>query len=317
MTKTGTYRYLCCGLRVQADLPLPGLCERPEEQGAPTDVRIQRGAVPDAPARRAIEGGRGPTWVASGDELLLEVPGVVRFQLAAGGGIVYEPAPGRTPHDFAAFLMGSAFGALLHQRGCLVLHGSAIETGGGAALFCGVSGIGKSSLAAALSAAGYPLIADDMCAIRFGEGAPTLPNDGRSLKLWADAAGHLKAATGEQVRRGIGKYWVTPAASHVGGGAIPVRRIYFLRDAQPPHAAGIERLSAVDGAELLQRAAYRRRLIRVLGQEAHWLQQSVQLLGHAEAFWFTRERRLEALPESVAMLNAHWNAQPEASHAAA
>ncbi len=53
-------------------------------------------------------------------------------------------------------------GALLQQRGNLVLHASSIVTQKGAALFTGYSGAGKSSLLTAFLSLGYSMLADDI-----------------------------------------------------------------------------------------------------------------------------------------------------------
>ena len=55
--------------------------------------------------------------------------------------------------------------ALLQQRGVMTLHASAIETQAGAVLFAGPSGIGKSSLAAALVERGNTMLADDVTGV--------------------------------------------------------------------------------------------------------------------------------------------------------
>ncbi|MEG8053162.1 hypothetical protein QP185_07710 [Sphingomonas aerolata] len=54
------------------------------------------------------------------------------------------------------YLLGTALGALLHQRALLPLHCNAIVHDGKAFLFCGDSGAGKSTLAAVFEARGYP-----------------------------------------------------------------------------------------------------------------------------------------------------------------
>ena len=86
------------------------------------------------------------------------------------------------------FLLGSAFGVLLHQRGLLPLHANAIEIDGRAVAFMGPSGAGKSTLAAWFHDRAFRVIADNVCAIsRNSEGrrqaAPGLPR----LRLWAEA----------------------------------------------------------------------------------------------------------------------------------
>lgn len=86
------------------------------------------------------------------------------------------------------FLLGSAFGALLHQRGLLPLHANAVEIDGRAFAFMGPSGAGKSTLAAWFHRQGDSVIADDVCVVGFGGdgrsfAAPGLPR----LRLWAEA----------------------------------------------------------------------------------------------------------------------------------
>ena len=65
------------------------------------------------------------------------------------------------------YLLGSAMGVLLHQRGLLPLHANAVEIDGKAFAFMGASGSGKSTLAAWFHDHGYRIIADDVCAVRF------------------------------------------------------------------------------------------------------------------------------------------------------
>jgi hypothetical protein len=296
------YLYRVCGLAVATDFELPGLV--PSPAGEAPDVTVARDAVP-----AALPGAthRGPAWQASGERILLDVPGVARFLISGGDRIAYEPAPGRDAHDFAAFLLGSALGALLHQRNCLVLHGGAVEVNGRAVVFCGPSGAGKSSLVARLCGEGYPLVADDVCVIRFdAAGRPVVYPDGRRLKLWADSVEHLElqANAGDRIRRGIEKFWVE-APSRPAAAALPLDRVYFLREARPPHAAGIDPMSLLEAAETLRCHAYRPRLVQVLSQDASWLQQSVRLLRHARAYWFTREKRFDALCGCVEWLANH------------
>jgi hypothetical protein len=81
------------------------------------------------------------------------------------------------------FLIGPALAIVLHQRGYLVLHGSAVLIGARATLILGETGWGKSTLGAALDQAGCPLIADDLLPIR---GRVLIPGLARA-KLLPDA----------------------------------------------------------------------------------------------------------------------------------
>lgn len=65
-----------------------------------------------------------------------------------------------------AFLLGRIFAFVLHLRGHLCLHASAVAVDGRAILFAGNPGAGKSSTAAAFTQRGHPLLSDDVSAIR-------------------------------------------------------------------------------------------------------------------------------------------------------
>ena len=113
----------------------------------------------------------------------------------------WRPMPVQTTHEVVLFLMGSVMGALLHQRDYLPLHGSAIKTENGAALFLGTSSIGKSTIAAGFQKRGYPILADDLCAVAMDKDsrAIVLPGFPR-LKLWADALKKLEVPAADLLR---------------------------------------------------------------------------------------------------------------------
>ena len=104
----------------------------------------------------------GPTWQIADKQFLLRVPNVARFMLTDGNQIVFAPESEASAADVPIFIMGTVFGILLHQRQQIVLHASAVEVNGKAIVFCGPSGEGKSTLAAALAQRGYRL-ADRRC----------------------------------------------------------------------------------------------------------------------------------------------------------
>ena len=127
--------------------------------------------------------------------------------IAAGREIVFEIEPGFSERDAAAFVLGSAFGILLHQRGALVLHGAAVAKNGRSIAIYGYSGAGKSTLAAALCGDGCSFVADDICVVGLdGQQQPMVLPDGRHLKLWKESIDHLKLAE----RRGIAVKQIGP-----------------------------------------------------------------------------------------------------------
>ncbi len=90
--------------------------------------------------------------------------------------------------DIHSYILGSPFGALLVQRGILVLHGNALVKENRAIVCLGKSGSGKSTLAYSLMKEGWNLIADDLVAISSDD--MVLPGIPR-IKLWANAASAL------------------------------------------------------------------------------------------------------------------------------
>jgi hypothetical protein len=257
--------YRICGLIVGSEVSLPGVVPADPPLQEP-DAMVRRGTVPmQLPNARFT----GPTWQVAEQQILLRVPKVARFLVAEGREILFEPEGDSDESNWVIFLRGSALGALLHQRGGFVLHGSAAAVDGAVSLFCGGSGSGKSTLVAALSASGYPVVADDVCLVQFnGNSRPVLMPDGRRLKLWSDMIEHLgmHSQRGAAVRSGIRKYWVdspTPPVTQ----PLPLRSIYFLRDEIPCVNAGISPIGLLNAVQLLRANAYKPRLVAHLGHE--------------------------------------------------
>ncbi|MEI9994409.1 MAG: hypothetical protein WDM91_07430 [Rhizomicrobium sp.] len=298
------HHYRVCGYTVVSDLDLPGAIAAPPPGAAP-DVRVRRGAVP---ATLGEASHRGPNWAMTDDRFMLRVPGVARFLIAQGREILFETEGGTSEADAAIFLLGSAFGILLHQRGQMVLHASAVSVSGKAVLFCGPSGAGKSTIAAALGARGFAHVNDDVCCLGSdADGRPTIVPDGRMLKLWADAVERLDVAEhkGAAVRSQMEKFYVEPSSAAVED-ALPIGAIYMLRRERPSLARGIEPLSPLDAAILLRRNAYRPRLMRIMGLADRFFRESSSLQRHAGLFRLTRPLDFAMMPEVADMLAAHW-----------
>ena len=117
------------------------------------------------------------TWRATGGAVIaygavvegrhwIDMPGIARYRFGRrGGSVVAQPHP-----SVAAGLVEDAYRRavlplVLQVRGTEVLHASAVRSPRGVVAFCAESGIGKSTLAAALGRRGYPVWADDAIAV--------------------------------------------------------------------------------------------------------------------------------------------------------
>ncbi|MDB5534456.1 MAG: serine kinase of the HPr protein regulates carbohydrate metabolism [Hyphomicrobiales bacterium] len=287
---------------MNSDVVLPGLIADGGHRALP-DVTIRPGAVP-----LSLDGATasGPTWQIGDRCLLLRIPDIARFLLSDGNEIQFEPEPGADEADIPVFILGTVLGILLHQRGQIVLHASAVRVDGKAILFCGPSGAGKSTMAAALTQRGLPLVTDDICAITVTGGAPMVQPDGRQLKLWTQTIDELAlgGSRGPRVRGHLEKFYVEPGAAF--SEPLPLGAVYALREARPPHRPGIERPNVVDAALVLQRCAYRPLLVDRMGQKSGYFHAATAIANAAGIFHLTRALDFDAMPDVVGWLERHW-----------
>lgn len=176
------YRYRAYGLAFRSDLALPEL--EPDEAEAP-DVTVRLGSIdrpmPAPPAGTRFEFGPQDQYLA----WLM----VGRFLIRNGGEIIVDPVAEAAEALVRMPLLGPVMAVLLHLRGMLVLHASAVAIGGHSAIFLGDKQAGKSTTAAALVGAGHRLIADDVLAIQFPEtDGPSIAPGFPHLKLDTDVA---------------------------------------------------------------------------------------------------------------------------------
>ena len=294
--------YRVSGLSVGSEIALPGLIVGSVERMP--QVTIRRGEVPDDLSEKSAS---GPTWQIAGKQFLMRIPGIARFLLNAGREIVVEPESEETVADIPIFILGTVFGILLHQREQIVLHASAVRVAGKAVLFCGGSGAGKSTIAAALAQRGYPLVTDDFCTVSVnGAGAPLVYPDGRQLKLWAQAIDRLDLAQsrGERVRKALEKFYVEPCDAFTA--PLSLGAVYALREARPPNAPGIEKPNVVDAALLLRRGAYRPLLVRRMNQKVNYFHAATAIANTAGIFFLTRPLDFAKMADVISWLQGHW-----------
>ena len=196
------YYYKVYGLNICSELELPELSP---VQNIKVDVIIGFGKVPEhLPEVR----GSGVLFEAALNDFLFKFEGIGRYRVQNGKRIIIQPEREAFPAEIRLVLLGSSIGALLHQRGILAIHGSAITDGRQTAILSGQSGVGKSSLAAGLLELGYSVIADDISVIGLnGKQHFIVENGIPHLKLWKDVLVHLNQADDlTKVRPQLEKY---------------------------------------------------------------------------------------------------------------
>ena len=168
-----------------------------------------------------------------------------RVALDAAGARIWAEGPA-SADEAASYLLGPVLAFALGLRGVTCLHASAVAVDGTAVVFAGISGAGKSSIAAAFARAGFAVLSDDVTPIvRLGSAFCAQPAYPR-LRLWPDAVQGLFGGTEAlpRISPGWDKRHLDLAAApyRFQREPLPLAAIYLLEAAA---AEGTPRIAAV------------------------------------------------------------------------
>jgi len=96
-----------------------------------------------------------------------------------------------TIEDTAVYLLGPIIGFILRLRGIVSLHASAVVVDNRAVAFLAPAGFGKSTVAAAFAARGFPVLTDDITALMEIEDTPWVLPAYPLVRLWPDSVSVL------------------------------------------------------------------------------------------------------------------------------
>ena len=301
--------YRAYGLIFRSDLELPF---RSAAAGGQPDVRLRLGPVPDTlPAARIRFG----PWELAPDDFLMCVAGVARYRVTGGAEIVVDPDT-VVNDEVASFVPGSVLGACLQQRGIVTLHASAVATPAGAVLFAGRSGMGKSTLLAALTERGHAMLADDVTGIVLdADGRPLALSGYPAMRLWAhamDEMGWERTPALRKVWKASEKYLVP--TGRFCDAAAPVRGVFVLGS---HHLESIEIEPETPAAAFapLARHTYRGRFVAGFGGLAGHFRVIAATANHAWLAKVTRPRYPFLLNALVDRIEEHMDAVPLPSRA--
>ena len=287
------FKYSAFGLTISSDFE----CQELRSGTGPFDVRFRFGDVPlagDFATENVL------SQVGAG-KYLLKISGVARYLVTAGNDIAVDPSPLADVGAVHLFLLGSAMGALLHQRRVLPLHASAVSTPYGAVVFAGPSGSGKSTLAAALCRRGFGILADDVCAID-GSGVPAVMPGTTSLKVWADALRQLNIADRDlrPVRAGLKKYFLS-SLHGLSADPVSLHSVYILEVSNSDRAV----ISPVPGLTKFQALianTFRKSLVEPMGLMESYFEQIGKVAASARVRRVLRPRDGFRIDELVDLL---------------
>ena len=252
------FQYRAYGLALHSEIPLP----LPLSNNDSCDVSIMFGSVPKALKNSIVSGFQyqlGPS------EFLFWVDGVGRFKITEGKSIIVETLADRAgEEDLAVYILGSCLAAIMEQRGMLCLHASSVSWNDEAVLFAGRSGIGKSTIAAALIKSGYQLRSDDVVPLEI-RGGEILARKGLPFsKLWPDSLQKLDLNSDglPKIRPCIEKRRIswTPELSD-SEKPLPIKEIFLLTTIQSS-AIEVSKLNPFEAFASCKANVYRPQFLR-------------------------------------------------------
>ena len=288
------FSYSCYGLGILSVLPLPELVA---EERAP-DVKVYTDRVGRSPSRASAA---GVHFCGTPGEAYLAYDEIGAFLVREGREVIVEPDQGVEERVLRLCILGPVMALLLHQRGLLVLHASAVAINGGAVAFLGERGWGKSTTAAAMHARGHGLVADDVVALDVGDtGNPMVRSGFPQIKLWPDAVVSLGVApeTLPQLHPQFEKRArrVARGFSHE---PLPLRRIYVLAEDTRQKIEPLKPQEAFVELVRHSRATRFTRLLEVTGTASLHFRQCARLANCVPVCRLKRPRSLSALPALV------------------
>src|SRR6056297_1322348 len=246
MQHSSSFKYRAFGLNIQSDFEIAEMQPFSFDRA---DVSIVMAEVPDKidnPLRQGVR------FQLADNEFLLNVDNVARYYVADGNSIRIEKRNGSTMQELRLFLLGVVFSALLHQRGMIPFHASALKRSNEAGfLICGRSGIGKSTITAHLLKQGYHLLSDDISVVKPGDDQIFVYPSYPFIKLWKDVMEHVDFSSedGNRLREPLEKYGYRLEENFQSEPA-PVNQVFILHvhnkdEYKVEELKGIEKFNAL------------------------------------------------------------------------
>lgn len=231
------------------------------------------------------------------DSFVFSTPRGVRMHYALGQGVTMECPDASLQDECKLYLWGTVFGVVARLNGMMPFHASAVSGKHGAIAFSAPSGGGKSTLAMAMAAGGYPHICDDTLVIFDGPGIPMAIPDGKAAKLWSDSLELSGAEPVDEIGLMPGKFYASPPALAVE--PEPLRDMIFLEWGDE---LKIERVSGSAKLEMIAAATYRGYIHSALGDRAFHQRTMLAMAQNVRVWKLQRPNELDSLTRSIDLI---------------
>lgn len=285
--------YLFYGFEAHSDLQLLELRYSDSKRQLP-QLQIEQIATPVVPAE-------------PGHRFRLTETGALRifvdrwnyFDLSPERGWIGGAWQSATPEGLLrSALYGPVAAALFSRLGILALHASVVSIGGRGWVFCGASGVGKSTMAAVLAARGNDRIADDMAVLRsVSEGSFEVAAGPQRAKLRSNLMDGLPyEVPADSVWDAQEEKYLVPVS--IPDTVIPLAGICLL-DSKPHPRVEVERVTGAEAALALMAQIFRPAIAAGIGATPRLLEQSATVASAVPVFHLRRRLDVRDLTEAA------------------
>lgn len=269
--------YLGFGLVIHSEIPLPGAVLG--NSGLAPNITIAKAPVPEPPTVGVFRQSEG---IVHGSH-----DGIARFACAKGGRVDVELAASSDVEATGKLLIASALPATLWLRDEIVLHAAVAVIGAGAHAIgiAGGSGEGKSTVLSQLLQRNARIVADDAARLT------------RAPQRWTAAGlpgGYFAPADEGAI---LGERAFVPVAPDQRQQSASLCALFELARGTETEPARFDRLEGADALAALLRARHRAVVPRLLGTEAHHLNEFIALSREVSVYRWTRPEGTVALAE--------------------
>lgn len=311
VNKNNFYYYQAYGLNIASELELPELLRFDSSTNNhnitafKADIHIRAGEVPEH-LNNAIH--TTSNKQVNQHEFIFQMAGIARYYAQNGTSIIVSPCNNAEPGDIRLYLLGTVFGAALHQRNDFPFHCSAIllpqtlvhgqhSCQSQVIAFCGDSGAGKSTLLHSFAERGFQVLGDDVGVIRISKRKNAFYPGFPRVKLWQDTLEHFQIYSEPLIKdlmRSDKYHLKIEQAFH----AKPAQ-LYAVIELHQGPAFKLTEQRGINALKILMRNTYRPGILRQMGKKQDHFKKCADLLKNTRVFQYQRPWSLSELDQSV------------------
>ena len=280
------YHYTVFGLHIESTMPLNGLVETTLNKRIGVFVDFGIALKPNAEDGPITE---YQNLIYNRQSFYVQVPlGVGAFSVHKRNNyteVIYELWQPNKSQTALTWFYGIVLSVVLHLDDTFAMHGSGVLHNDHLHLFCGNSGMGKSTLAAGLRSKGYDLFTDDKCVLRWTAkenklyASPSLP----IMRLWDNSVAAIEhqdfLTDPVPVVYRANKSQFRIQSSALIQSPKPLKAIYILANTPSTATLACQPLKGTDKLLLLRKMVFRVEMVKGFGRKKQlwaFLQQIVQ-----------------------------------------